>query len=302
MRIGNIAIISFALSFSAYFFLFHYIYLKRFITKKFHAFRSPPKRYHYQCRRNEPFHAIIRFRLYLLVHDDDSLSMAKMWSSCASWVSILKIPSTKYFESIVYLQSLPALRHEWKSSHLIGLCTYRSVQYLSLEKLKVYVELAYHGKYDVIPLINSGERLIDQAVYGHTTSFLQVWEAFLMRLGYLKEKIHESNNVEVFFRNTFIITPTALNSLINFIQRCMFLCETDSNLKAILETNANYRESIFRKDTSYKIFKKPYYEWHPFIFERLPSFYFHIHNFSVFTILSEIESFGNIHQHRPSLD
>jgi hypothetical protein len=47
----------------------------------------------------------------------------------------------------------------------------------------------------------------------------------------------------------------------------------DSDVANDFNQQAKYSGVI--KDTAMKIFNKPYYEYHPFIFERLPVFFFY---------------------------
>ena len=102
----------------------------------------------------------IRFRLYIIAHDSFSQGIAEKWSKCVPFAKIITIPTTVFFESIVYQNLLHSLRDEWKHLDLIGVATYKSLKFSPLEKLKAYIELAYYKPYDVVPLYSAGEQLV----------------------------------------------------------------------------------------------------------------------------------------------
>ena len=102
----------------------------------------------------------IKFRLYIIAHNSFSQEIAEKWSSCMPFAKIIRIPTTVFFESIVYQRLLYSLRDEWKHLDLVGLATYKSIKFSPLEKLKAYIELAYYKPYDVVPLYTTGEQLV----------------------------------------------------------------------------------------------------------------------------------------------
>jgi hypothetical protein len=102
----------------------------------------------------------IKFRLFIIAHNSFSQDIAEKWSKCMPFAKIIRIPTTVFFESIVYQRLLYSLRDEWKHLDLVGLATYKSLKFSPLEKLKAYAELAYYKPYDVVPLYSAGEQLV----------------------------------------------------------------------------------------------------------------------------------------------
>lgn len=233
----------------------------------------------------------IKFLLYIISHDDASYQVALKWSRCKPWTRVVRISSTVYFESIIYKEYLPAHAAEWEALDFVGIATYRSLKFASLEKIKSYLELAYYKPYDVMPLYASGEYLVDQAVQGHTERFIHVWDALLQNMGFTVQEIRKHDHVEVFLRNSLIIRPRQLRGLITFMTTAMNAVVNNSTLRDLFATNANYRESVYRKSVAQRIFHTDYYQWHPFIFERLPAFYLSVQNASVYSTLRETEWF-----------
>lgn len=132
---------------------------------------------------------------------------------------------------------------------------------------------------------------MDQAVAGHTKEFQIQWYETLTAMGFTIQEISSLEKVEVFLRNSFIATPRALEGLIAFMNRSIAIASENQMLKTRLSTNAHYREA--KKVVARAVFDADVYFWHPFIFERLPVFYFHYYNFSVFQTLREYALFSN---------
>jgi hypothetical protein len=63
------------------------------------------------------------------------------------------------------------------------------------------------------------------------------------------------------------------------MNRAIDIAVSNEEIKNLLEKDANYKEGS--SDVSMRIFGTPYYQLHPFIFERLPSFYLHSINANI---------------------
>lgn len=236
----------------------------------------------------------INFTLYVIAHDSYSLGIAQKWSLCMPFVKILKIPSTIFFESFAYSSVLSDLTEQatWDQLDFVGIATYKSLKFVSIEKLTAYIELAYYKPYDFVPLYATGENLVPQALGGHTEDFNHVWSATLQALGFNEGDIRDhGSKVEVFLRSTFISRPHLMKKLISFMKMSQQVAETNDRLAAILSTDAHYREA--KLNVARSVFKADYYHWHPFIFERLPAFYMSYHNVSTFRTLYQTEWFEN---------
>ncbi len=236
----------------------------------------------------------IKFKLYIIVHDEKSQGIAESWSQCAPWVEILRIDSTVFFESIAYKNNFPFIatrEKSWQNLDYVGIATYKTLKVTSMEKLKAYLELASAKSYDVVPLMGTGEHLDQQAVMGHGAGFMERWEKLLLSMNYSSDDILKYSKIEVFLRNTYIIKPQWLIMLSRFMSNAIDTYQKDKVLQALFKQNAHYRES--KLPVARKIFNQEYYEWHPFIFERLPCFFFHYYNASIFTSQRQVILFGN---------
>lgn len=236
----------------------------------------------------------IRFKLYIITHDEKSQRIAERWSQCAPWTEIIHIESTVFFESIVFQHILPTLaskENSWNNYDYIGIATYKTLKMTSMEKLKAYLELAFAKSYDVVPLMTTGEHLQLQAVRGHGEAFIERWKQLLLAMNYSQEDIVRYSMVEVFLRNTYLIKPKWLLKLSEFMKTAIETYQQNQQLQSLFKQNAHYRE--LKLKVAKKIFHQNYYEWHPFIFERLPCFFFHYYNASIFTTLRQVVLFDN---------
>jgi hypothetical protein len=260
--------------------------------------KSSPERYimsvDYECAASVSKMDLIpniKFIMYIISHDSKSFDVASQWSKCKPWARVVQIPTSPFFESIVYKESILTLKHEWESMDFVGIATYRSLKFSPLEKLKLYLELAYHKPYDAVPLYTTGENMMQQAVGGHGAEFSKVWFSLLQSLGYNKEDIANANSVEVFLRNAMIIRPVLLEKLAYFMTNAMDSVVQNATLSALFERNANYREAKYRKKVAQRVFKTDYYQWHPFIFERLPVYFLHQQHAAVYGIQYQTKYF-----------
>lgn len=142
-----------------------------------------------------------------------------------------------------------------------------------------------------MPLYTAGEYMMQQAVTGHTTQFMQIWDHLLLTIGFTNQQIRASDRAEVFLRNSMIIRPTWLKRISKFMISAMDVVDHNATIRAEFATDAHYQEAIYRKAVAQRVFHTDYYQWHPFVFERLPVFYLHHYNASVYGTLRETEWF-----------
>ena len=96
---------------------------------------------HKSNRTPEQLHLVpnINFKLYIISHDAHSMEIAKNWSYCMPFVDHILIDSSPFFESWVYatILSQPSIQSTWENLDFIGLATYKSLKFVTLEKMTV---------------------------------------------------------------------------------------------------------------------------------------------------------------------
>ncbi len=126
---------------------------------------------------------------------------------------------------------------------------------------------------DVIALLAPrGETLRRQAQMTHGLHFVEVWHELLRRLGFSEDTIQRSDSVDVFFCNYWIAKPAMMTKFVTFLRHAIDMLEHDSVLFNLMQADSRYIEG----DTAvaYRAFGTPFYQYHPFICERLAVFFF----------------------------
>jgi hypothetical protein len=240
-----------------------------------------------KCDVNETLEALAktpgtRCILYLVAHDNDSEHLARKFSSCKeSWIQPVRINSTVFFESIVYSDIFPAYQREWEGLDYVVTATYKTVakqlhynKYTqSLDLIQDSLRIAREGDYDIVPFLRSGSGTMSFCLYFHGKPFKAAWDALLVELGYSLPLIRSLDEMKSFYRNIFIIKPKVLKELMTFMSRAMHIAAHNPTVKALLQVDAKYKEGT--EEVAMRIFGTKYYQLHPFIFERLPSFFLH---------------------------
>eukprot|EP01036_Dinobryon_divergens_P027187 gene27187-35916_t len=226
--------------------------------------------------------------LYLISHDNNSDSLGRKFSQCKErWVKSVRIPNTVFFESIIYREIFPKLRTEWESLDFVITGTYKTVAKQlhyngftqNQAQIKFFLDVAKNGQYDVVPFLRSGSGTMSFCMYWHGKPFKEAWTALLNSLGYSTALIRSLDEVKPFYRNIFIIRPAALVKLMQFMDRAMYVAENNLKVKELLQKDAKYKEG--QEEVALRVFNTKYYQLHPFIFERLPSFFLHAENMTI---------------------
>jgi ribonuclease HIII len=90
-------------------------------------------------------------------------------------------------------------------------------------------------------------------------------------MGYDEATIRSHDYEHNFYKNALVMKPMFMIKLIKLMNIAMDISMLDTIVSDKFEQNSNY--GMEAKDSAQEIFKKPYYEYHPFIFERLPIFF-----------------------------
>ena len=95
----------------------------------------------------------------------------------------------------------------------------------------------------------------------------------MKELGYSETQIAPLNHIQGYYRNSFLVRPHLMIKLIRHMNKAMDIALTNRNVSSDLSKNANYKNGT---EVAQRIFQKTYYELWPFVFERLPVFFFHL--------------------------
>lgn len=224
--------------------------------------------------------------LYLISHDDASEAMTKSFAACkGDWIKVVRLNGTKFFESSMYRDILPQRRAEWadrsKVDYVIT-ATYKTVSKQlhynkftqDLAMIKELLKAARDGDWDIIPFLRSGSGNMSFSSYHHGKGFRQCWDAILKAIGFSNDSIRALDEHKPFYRNIFIIRPAALEMLVDRMCAAMSIAVNDPIVAELLQQDSKYKEGSV--EVAQRMFGTSHYQMHPFIFERLPSFFLQV--------------------------
>eukprot|EP00981_Chlorochromonas_danica_P014620 scaffold8452_cov185-Ochromonas_danica.AAC.2 len=113
--------------------------------------------------------------------------------------------------------------------------------------------------------------MMPTSVKYHTENFRIAWDNLLLELGFNQSTIEQHYTMKAFYRNVFIIRPSVLVKLTLFMNKALQVAEKNPRIRNLLRHDAHY--VLGSQRVARAVFGTPYYQLHPFIFERLPAFY-----------------------------
>ena len=106
-----------------------------------------------------------------------------------------------------------------------------------------------------------------------------MWRNVLRGLGYSQQQITATDNIQPYFRNCFLVRPHLMIKLIRHMNIAMDIALTNRNVSSHLSKSTRYKNN---GEITHRVFKQSNWELWPFIFERLPIFFFHIFEAKVY--------------------
>ena len=221
--------------------------------------------------------------IYIICHDEDSKQTAdELIKTHYPYGKTVIVPASPYFESAVF-DYLSTHYDEWVDKEWVGIITYsfhkKSGQQIDILKSIQENELST----DVITYNNlrflkvntqSWMTHIEGETYQHGPYLFLTILYTLKRLGYSEKQIMDKT-VPSFFCNWWVAKNNWMQRYIKFVSKCKKIIEGDKQLTEYINENAYYVGNV-SKETLIALTGKPYYTFHPFVFERLPAHFFSI--------------------------
>lgn len=231
--------------------------------------------------------------IYILYHDFESEKIAQSLNE--SWSDLykvnfksLRVGHTALMENEVFLKLIESI-DEWKNEDYVGIVSYSVLKKMSEFSDKQIVDInwdnlkkyTFKDNYDVIGLYaldyyKGGYKISLQegGTFQHGMKFIQSWESILKKCNYCREQIYDEN-ILPFFCNWWIARPEFMLKYITFFLQILNISLHDDESRKLLLSNAFYTNQSYSKEQIKMIFNSEYYSLIPFVFERLPSFFFH---------------------------
>jgi hypothetical protein len=175
------------------------------------------------------------------------------------------------------------LQSEWANASFVGLLSAKAALKLGADgDLLQHIEssVAAGSRADVLALLAPGETLRRQAQMTHGAHFVSVFHQTLRQLQLTEQQIIEADQLDMFFCNYWLARPAWLLRYLSFLSAAIDVMTNDAQLQQLLRGDARYREGS--QAVAMQVFGTPYYQYHPFICERLPVVFFALHEACVF--------------------
>lgn len=234
---------------------------------------------------------------------DDSFSFS---FSISINVTPVLLPPSPYMESSIYpFLAQQQYKTMWEKEDYVGIVTYSILDKLGKFKKQAVsidwqtiIKQANEKDIDVIGLFcldfKRGEKspitLLESAVFHHGFNFYRGWRDLLLAMGYSQNKIDDCQDMSGFFCNWWVAKPQVLKEYIMFVARAMDKIQTNEALSKVFFRNSHYGTGNTTDEQKLALFGKDYYTIHPFVFERLLSFYLNRRNENVGNVGNENEN------------
>lgn len=238
-----------------------------------------------------------RVRMYMFYHNSRTELIAKRYAFCKDWIVPHRLRRSPYFESQVYKFLFRGKINEMiKNYDYIFTCTYRqaiaeelqtsAVHALTTARMAEYIRYAAANDYDVVPLETKPVQVILHTLrQSHGPYSIIAWNILLIQMGFDMPQLSSATNINGFWRSSYIIKPVMLKRLTRLMLKAQDLVDHDEACIKAFKRDAVYSKGdpIVAK----QVFGTPYYQMHPFIFERLPAFFLTALNASVPGLVTE---------------
>jgi len=217
--------------------------------------------------------------IYIICHNDETEHAARQ----IPFGTPIRISgSNKLFESQVF-ELIDKRQEEWINAPWVGIVTHsfkRKIGDIDIPGLL--------GKYegtdiDVVSLFNLDfvkPRVNRPVPFFESVAFqmgASCWTAIITMLRILSYRDEEIMNPKIqgFFSNYWIARPIWMRRYIDFFKKCKKITDTHPTVKECMKADGYYGgQNPASPAKLTEIFGRPIYEMTPFLFERLPCFFF----------------------------
>jgi hypothetical protein len=226
-----------------------------------------------------------RYCIYILAPTAKDLEAAKTRFSTYAWARPILIPTTFYLESVMYYHILPLRRDEWVHADYVGTLSHTAAQKLTtLDTVTDVLRGASDENAHIAAFMYRGDPLLATAEKWHP-GFLHIWAPLLRFHGFPTDKIL-SESIPSFYANYWAAVPDAMDQYIDFFKKVKISLEVLPSLSETVWKDSEYgaRTGIagLTSDRCLEIWGVPWYPFHPFLFERLPCFFFWVNGGKIF--------------------
>lgn len=257
--------------------------------------------YDFECLLDDELERMVhtpgtRVRLFMFYHSNRTEFVVKRYAFCKDWIFPYFLNKSPYMESQVYRDLFKPNLESWKNEvDYIITCTYRHALFnthtqivtpLTNEHIKELIYGAQVNNSDVVPLeVYPRSTILVSLHLCHGMNSIRAWNFLLIKMGFTTEELDSCKNIYGFWRSSYMIRPTILAKLTDLVLKAMDLVDHDPRIISVFKKDAKYGAGD--PIVAYQVFGTPYYQMHPFIFERLPAFFLTAINANVPGLVTE---------------
>jgi hypothetical protein len=209
--------------------------------------------------------------IYILGYDNETLNNATALFGSYKWAKIIILPATLLFENYMYDKWLIEHYDEWKDYDFVGTLSWRArdkVMLPDMDKLAVF--LKNNEVFEVVPflVIDSVDHLndIDRRQPLNNIILKRLFEKLGFPDNYMK------NYFIQFYANYWITKPKIMLEYIQFFHKCKEIIDSDDEIQKHIWKYVEYNSTLDDANIK-KIFGRPSFSSHPFVYERIPFLY-----------------------------
>jgi hypothetical protein len=206
--------------------------------------------------------------IYILGYDNETLTNANALFGSYEWAKIIILPATILFENYMYDKWLIEHYDEWKDYDYVGTLSWRAKDKVLLPDIdKLAIFLKNENKIDVIPffVIDNKDHLDDIDRRQPLNNI--ILNLLFKKLGFPDNYI--KNNFIQFYSNYWITKPNIMLEYINFFHNCKKIIDSDNEIQKYIWKYVEYNSTLDDANII-KIFGRPSFSSHPFVYERIP--------------------------------
>jgi hypothetical protein len=214
---------------------------------------------------------IMKLLIYVLCYNQHSYNVASNEYGNKEGYKIVYINSTNLLENIMYDSWLLDHQDEWKEYDYVGTISWKASQKCHMPDLNTLKKNLQIYNPDIVPFFCFEANLVEMSRCHPNFEYL--WVKTLSQLGFSDE---DALNPDIlpFMSNYWITKPVLMYEYIEFFKKTKQVLDNYKEIQEKLWEDSKYYHHTLSVEKCLELFNKPYYTHHPFIYERIPCFFF----------------------------
>ena len=205
----------------------------------------------------------MKLLIYVLCYNQDSYNVASNEYGNKEGYKNVYIESTNLLENIMYDSWLLDHQDEWKEYDYVGTISWKASQKCDLPDLNILQKNLQIYNPDIFEA-----NLVEMSRCHPNFEYLWVKTLSQFKSDALNPDILP------FLSNYWITKPVLMYEYIEFFKKTKQVLDNYKEIQEKLWEDSKYYHHTLSVEKCLELFNKPYYTHHPFIYERIPCFFF----------------------------